>query len=436
MSHKENPWSSRFCSRLSDAEIIQLARVELPPLVDLHSLSVEQACRKLSLHFEKTYVPTEQSVGVLRQLLHVAHAHCQMTYASDLEFSQNVHEQSTPLPNIYLPFCLTGLPGVGKSVLMDAFRRVLPKDSEIWNSACCTEFPLVASWSIKINANASPVAMLANLSGLSHSAIGDLLNRARYLAYRDGVSFAIADEFQFANQSTAANANVTKLLLYLGYLGIPNVFVANFSLLRKLLKRPKEDRDRLLSRVLILKPVSKGSKDWIEIVRAYKSAVPDVFIFNEHRCADELHNLTAGIGRILAGLLVLAYRNGRNRASKVDLNAIFDAYRSGEFSLLRRDVEAIQRQVISKKPSTVADDLWCPIEGGNVLGVEDQGCIPETQSMLVKSSLTRSEQIAVGAINKRLKNSSSSGKVISIKSSQGSHAEKLLDDTAWLMDEL
>lgn len=436
MSRIESPWSGRFEPLISDEEIVRRARVELPSLIDLRNMSVEQACAQLNGYFDKIYVPTEQGVSILRQLLQVAHAHCTMKYGSDLDFARHVHEQSAPLPNMFPPFCLSGLPGVGKSVLMDAFRRILPERSVIRNTACDTDFPLVASWSIQINANASPVAMLSALSGLAESAVGDLLKRARNRAYRDGVSFSIADEFQFASQSAGANANVTKLLLYLGLLGIPNIYIANFSLLRRLLRRPKEDRDRLLSRVLILRPVPKESDDWLALVRAYKSADPDMFVFNERRCADELHNLTAGISRTLARLLVLAYRNARNSKSKVDLNAIFNAYSSTEFTLARRDVEAIARQVISSKPTKGGEDFWCPIEGGNLIQTETRLDTSGTQVSSIYSALTRSEQQAVKSINKQLQINPCTEKVVPMKRQTKVTAEKLAEDTAWLLDGL
>lgn len=434
MTHIDSPWSSRFEPLLSDEEIIRRARSDKPSLIGLSNLSVEQACVQLNTYFDNTYVPTAQGVSILRQLLEVAHAHCTMTYGTDLDFSRHAHEQSEPLPNMFFPFCLSGLPGVGKSVLMDAFRRILPERSMIRNTACDTDFPLVASWSIQINANASPVAMLSALSGLSESALGDLLKRARSKAYGNGVSFAIADEFQFASQSAGANANVTKLLLYLGLLGIPNIYVANFSLLRRLLKRPKEDKDRLLSRVLILKPVPKGSNDWIALLQAYKLADPDMFVFNERRSANDLHNLTAGIGRTLAGLLILAYRQARNSKAKVDLNAIFKAYSSAEFALKRKDVEAITRQMISRTPTKGTEDFGCPVEEGNLIDSEDELVTSEANIASINSALTRSEQQAVKAINKELQRNSSTEKVVPMNRPSKVTAERLAEDTAWLFD--
>jgi hypothetical protein len=135
----------------------------------------------------------------------------------------------------------------------------------------------------------------------------------------------------------------------------------------RLLRRPHEDRQRLLKRRIVLSPEAAQSADWLAIVKAFCAIAPEIFSFNAELLAPILHKWTAGINRLLGNLLVIAYRHARQNVAKsksvrVEYADLEWAYKSVEFGEDRQDVILLNNYSCSGSRAGMRKDLVCPFE--------------------------------------------------------------------------
>jgi len=177
-----------------------------------------------------------------------------------------------------------------------------------------------------------------------------------------GICFFGVDELQFLAQSERASTLITRVLLLLAEIGIPWMAIANFSLCSKLLRRPSEAMQRLLSRPVILLPDGPDSKDWGLLLDEYEVVLEGHLGFKPAKQKRPLWNLTAGNKRELAKLLAESYRRTRlDNRSVVGWSDVTAAYASKEFFAARRDVELLVAH--AAQGGALRDDLLCPFEG-------------------------------------------------------------------------
>lgn len=361
-----SPWLARFLPLLDKDEIRRRAILSAVPISDLHTLPVEAASRALEDAMENVFHPTTQIVDVLHQLVSSAYGHCLQFYPDSKSYTANIYRQESPLSTFMFPTCLTGLAGVGKSRLARALERILPADGHVECPLESSKFPLRSMWKIDVQIRSSLKDIFAPLGGAEGS-LGDQLKTARKRAYRDGVSLILADEFQFLTASASANTRITQTLLSLGYCGLPTVYVANYSLLYRLMRRPQEDRDRLLANVVVMSPDAPESEDWTNTLAALIATAPDVFRINPKTEGPQFHRYCAGIKRAAAHLLVVGFRlaclqrqgMGQVVVTMVHIQA---AYRSTEYSTHRTDIEIITQQfILGRMVNKKRRELWCPL---------------------------------------------------------------------------
>lgn len=354
-------WASRFEALLDAEELKRRALVTVPPLTNLSSFPVELACHQLEAALQTVFYPTEQCITILKRLVGVAHAHCVAKYPDGKTFLNGLYAQDAPLPSFSSPICLTGLAGTGKSELINAFCRICVNDEQqILVDESHSPFPVKGPWKITVQACSSPLEVLCSLTQVKGSLV-DLIRKCRRLAYRDGIPCLIGDEFQFATGSESANARVAQMLLSLGYIGLPFVFAANFTLIRRLQRRPGEEQQRLLADPIVLFPDHGNSLDWKNTLKAQRDVAPDVLSFDPVQDSEALHAYSAGRKRAMAKLLVLAFRAEYTRSKKVSLEAIRRAYFSSEYVVYRDETEILATQAIQNRPDLKRKDLWCPI---------------------------------------------------------------------------
>lgn len=386
-----SPWIDRFLPVLDKEEIKRRALRSAVPLSALHELPTDSACRALTDAMQLVFHPTTQIVDILHQLVSRAYGHCLLLYPDIQSFTGNVYRQDSPLPQFASPACITGLAGVGKSCLASALERVLPSDGYVACPPESSKFPMRSLWRVDVQVRSSLKDMLAPLGG-SEGSLGDQLKTARKRAYRDGVALLLADEFQFLTASASANTRITQTLLSMGYCGLPTVYVANYSLLHRLLRRPQEDRDRLLADLIILSPDTPESDDWSDTLAALIAVSPDIFRINPKTDAHQFHRYCAGIKRAAVGLLVEGYRMARNQAGQghfaVNMEHIQAAYRSHLFFAHRIDIEIVTQQLIlGRQVDNKRNDLWCPI------GQPDRLHPKLTEAMRQRRDLRLTEEI-------------------------------------------
>lgn len=407
-----NPWADRFLTLL-DAETIRLrATVAVPPITGLTQMPIELAVKKVESALNSVFYPTSQCVTILQRLCGLAQAHCLMHYPDTLAYSNGIYAREAPLPGCSQPICLTGLAGVGKSCLLQAFLRLQPSDSEVMTDTKHSPFPLKRPWIVSVHASSRPSEVLARLAG-SKETLSDLVSACRKLAYRDGIALLGVDEFQFATGSSDANTRVAQMLLSLTYIGLPFLYVANFSLLRRLQKRPEEERQRLLADPVVLLPDPPESEDWQNTLASQRDVAPEVFTFSVSHDARELHLLTFGRKRAMKHLLITAFRQSFRLNEEVNMAALRRAYASPEYASFRTEAEILTTQSIRNGPDKHRMDLWCPIplppdKTAQFTNTACQARAEKVADAELRSSLTKEERNAVEAMERKAKKASRS----------------------------
>lgn len=362
----DTPWTARFRPLLDKEEIRRRATLAATPLVSLDTLPVDAACTMLSKGIEQVFYPTTLVVDILHRLVERAIGHCLLHYADARTYMDGIYRKDSPLPQFVPPACLTGLAGVGKSCLADALQRILPADGTVHCPPESATFPLQSLWKIDVRIQSSLKEIFAPLGG-AEGTLSDQVRSARRRAYRDGVSQLLADEFQFLTASAEANTRIAQTLISMGYCGLPAIYIANYSLLYRMLRRPQEDRDRLLSDVIVMLPDPPESEDWSNTLGAQIGVAPKIFQIDPKTDGPQFHRFCAGVKRAGAHLLVIGYRIARterpkDRRTVVTMADIEAAYKSTAFAAHRGDTEIITQQVIlNRQADRKRRDLWCPI---------------------------------------------------------------------------
>lgn len=441
-SPPDNPWAARFLAILDKGEIARRATLAPEPLEDIGKLPVEIAAARLKAKLESVYFPTAQGVDILYGWVGLAYQHCLDYYPDRTAFLNCVYSQRSPTPTFRPLICFTGQAGSGKTELVRAFHRIQDPDGTIVVDSRHSPFPLVAVWSLTVQANATSRELLSAHTGDSGSP-RDLVESGRRRAYRDGVGFLLNDEFQFATGSSA-NARVTQMLLSTGYLGLPSAYAANYSLLHRLMKRPAEDRHRLLSAPVVLLPEAPESGDWIKTLAAQRAAAPDLLVFDPVRDGAAIHRYSAGDMRAEVALLVCGYHIGRSTTGIVSLREIERAYHSTAYTAYRRDVEAIMQLTLGDlKVRRHRKDLWCPLdlpESASSRFAARVGAVRQARAddEAVRDSLTQDERRALAAMEKghQQKTSPATSKVAPLKDGGLSTAAQRLANFQKFRDQL
>lgn len=440
-SDSNNPWAERFVLFLDKKIIKERALVTVPRLVGLREMPVELACKRLEDALKTVFYPTTQCVEILYRLVGVAYAHCITTYSDSKAFLTGVYAKESPLSEFCSGILLTGLAGTGKTEIMKALLRILAEDGQIIIEGINSPVPLRRPWRVAIHVRSNPKDILKALAQ-SDGTPTVLADKCRKLVFRDGIPLLMADEFQFATGGEKANTRVTQMLLSLGFVGIPWMYNANFSLVSRLLKRPEEDRQRLLSDWIILRPDFPLSEDWQLTLKAQKDVAPDLLTFDPIKDAPVIHTYTAGRKRATVRLLVLALRNEHSQNGTVDLAAIKRAYHSESYASYRLESEIISTQAVQNRPDKKRKDLWCPLPLNPDASVKFAEWAKEKRDEKVadeelKSSLNSNERESLKKIQHDMnKTKKTPGTVIPLKRKSTPTAEELKKNANWFKDQL
>ncbi|CAD6556357.1 hypothetical protein LMG27952_06097 [Paraburkholderia hiiakae] len=437
MTTNESPWVSRFSGLINRETIRERVELRPEPILNIGDMCPSEANDRIKKALARVFYPSDECLDFLLQWMRIARFHSLEMYATPRVFVEGVYRRESPLPESCFPLCLTGLAGTGKSALVGALERLMPKPSTV-TATDGTEFPLVSYRAIAVRICSTPRDILTQFA--QREGGGRVLSEfLRRLAYRDGWALVLQDEFQFATQSEKANTRVTQMILAMCYIGVPAVYVANYSLLHKLKLRNQEEKDRLLQYVEILHPDDHTSDDWRTLLRWYRDVAPDVFIFDPEGDAEAIHRLTAGVKRHVVSLLKIGFEKAFSKGEIVDYPVLEKAYKSRKYATFRDTVEALPKLHGPFRNSR--KDLWCPIDAV-VEPSEDHDWERQRQrcadAKALDASMTVDERKALTSLSKKPVASSAkqSEARVAFMRTMKADAEQLRENDTWFLDKL
>lgn len=392
------PWVTRFDLSISDDELRARAeRYPNPP--DLNVLSRIAGAEALREAFRQLFLLDDQRIALIRKYISVAATHSEKTYTSAIDYSARVYVTPEPSTEIVAAL-LTGLAGTGKTELMKAVERVFPPQSSV--SLPSLEIPLVSFAKALIGHHKSALKILRSVrseSGpiqIEGKNVSDCLESLSQRIYQLGIPLLLADELQFLAKSKHAVTMIVDVLFKLGCHRCPLTYVANFSLVHKLIERNQEDTDRLLANVDVLLPHLANSSGWRNLLEAIVAIAPKAFLINIDSDSAEIHSMTFGLPRGVCALFAVAYEQSAN--GEVTLDDLRKAYRSARYTAKRRDVEKLKQIALGAIPSEsdqTRSDLICPFDGIDLAQFVDSAA-EEALKLSHKSAKRLDESLTTG----------------------------------------
>jgi hypothetical protein len=425
---KINPWVASYQFGNDPGRYSSLERRALP--VDFKGGTLQVQAEELRYAMREVFLCGQQCSAILDHFLSLGESHAIAKCSSPHQVLEGCYSNSpwgeTGLPAVML----TGLAGTGKSQLVSALKRLLDTRKATVDLPAHPGLTLQPGWFLSLqdgntlNALLSPYLLSDRLAERPHSlgatkALNQvrLLELARRASRREGTCLLVIDEFQFITKSLQANTLAMSLLLQLMSIGPRIVYVANFSLVRRLLSRRQEDRHRVLCNYVELLPDAVDSDDFHDYVRELTRVRPmdwgaDFFDF------ELLHRYTFGIKRAVVELLVNAWLHAKTLhgfGAKVTIVDLKSAYSSARYLPYRLDVEAVWRHSLGQKD--VSLDLINPLRpsapAANVLKV--QAAIDSFNQRVherhIEAMLTPIEQDALAQLSTTKDTRQSAGKI-------------------------
>lgn len=406
-------WVSRFRGLTSIDVIRKRSRIPARPLTGLQNVSVQEACHLIRDEWARFYYPGEQECHAMQDLVGLALAHARKAYPSKAFVLTRCLAESFEAEDRYVPMCVTGLPGVGKSALFKAISRVFPSDGTVSMGPEYMPFPMMSSSLFRVEGQSSPGEILRGLAGPGLYESGAGFGKAQIASarhfYVTGRCLAMIDEVQFITQSDSAISMISKALLAMTYLGKPCAYGANFSLCSRLKRRlSPELKRRLLTSLVVIVPDLPDSADWEGYLQELERAVPGVFGFEFVDKARELWILSAGVKAYVQELLLTSFeREHRRRRKVVSWETVVEAYHSAKFSTTREVVEElIVYSATGKEPSKDFKDLLCPFESDREVAYREslaEAYRKQLGEIVTLASLSPNETRALGSVKKEAK---------------------------------
>ncbi len=349
------------------------ARAEQPAIaVDVAHLHGAALCQAVEAQLKEVFVVTQQLCDVLGRLLDTATGHADSRYPSETEYWQRINT-THPVVDVgtysdLSATLVTGLPGIGKSAMVNALKRVLTA-SELVLPSQNVRIPTVPVINLRLAASSAEKAMVRTLHEFFTGArppnarmiIHDLCQVLSRLMFKHGTLWIILDELQFLSHSEGSIQKAINFLINTIALKVPLGYCANYSLVHKLMKRHSEEKQRLLANVIEIFPEPGDSDDWRKIVAEAKKVAPSIFSYDPVNDAPQLFRWTAGLGRLLRHLLIGGLKLvASDKTPKVTMAVLQRAFHSTEYTSNREDVEVIINFGISSAGHKARPDLWSP----------------------------------------------------------------------------
>lgn len=364
---RNQPWLGWFKGLDSDEGLRQRVTLRPDTLTGLAKDSPVAACERLRQAWLRTYIPSDDHLVILRQLVERVRLCAASRLPSVRDYEEAIYSRAPIMAGEQEIWGLTGLAGVGKSSIVKALQRaVRPDDTMCISPLVQARIQPVQYIAMHAERSAGPVLRaLANpvfVVGRKNIPAADMNQHLRQWLYMQGTQLLLIDELQALTRGDRSSTLIANLISDLNALGVAVVYVFNHSLGHKLMQRPQEDKDRLLAKCVSLKPCPADAPRWQHVVEAYVGVADGWIDIAAARDAAELHALTAGLYRGLGFLLLGACRTAwQSRVDRpVTMTDVRAAYQSGLFASQRADVEAIRSLSFSGRLSEQRKDLRSP----------------------------------------------------------------------------
>lgn len=361
------PWKTWFEGLATDEGLRHRITLRTGALQGLVHDSPVVACERLREAWKRTYIPSTGHLAVIRQLVDRVRVCAEVRIPSAGDYEAAIYSRRPILLSEQEVWGLTGLAGCGKSSAMKALLRALQPDEPRWiTPGVQASIEPVLHIAMRAQRSASPVLRaLANpvfVAGRKNIPPAELSQHLRQWLYVQGTQLLLVDELQALTRGENSTTLIANLIGELNELGLAVVYIFNHSLGHKLMQRPQEDKDRLLSKCLSLMPPRVSDPNWPLVVDAYVAVADGLIAIDAERDAAELHLLTAGLYRLLGFLLLgacrIAWPSKVGRA--VTMADVRAAYQAGTYASQRDDVEALRSLHFNARLSAVRRDLRSP----------------------------------------------------------------------------
>lgn len=349
---------TRFDALLDIEHIRKKVTIRPAPVGDIDHLPPMLAAHFLEMTLRQIFLPNQFSLELIAELIGKAAAHSALRSTSEQIFVKGIYY---PTPVETFPICLTGLAGVGKSATIEALLRALPGPTELKIDHCVTPLTAESHWYASAKGKSSGKQLLADFLGIEPTTrenAASLQFRAQQQANIRGISLAVLEEMQHLTPGKGV-ALTTDFLLTMSGIGLPMVYVSNFSLGHKLLQRNQEDTQRLVAQPRVMWPDAPESTVWADFIDACIAASDGRIRIDQKVFSHEIYRGSYGLKRAAIHLLVQAYIQARSvNRNWIELGDIHNAYISSAYYSYRIDVEELERIAIKQK--TKRYDLLCP----------------------------------------------------------------------------
>lgn len=370
---KANPWVAPYLIGSGPDRFVQLERRAVAQAIKGDSIAARFEVLKTKMC--EVFLCGEQTSMLMDQLLAIGEGHALTHYSSSQQVLGAIYHQEPWGDTTQSALMLTGLAGTGKTQLIHAMRRLLVAHKSRVDLPGHHNLEIQPAWFMSLKDGNTLNSLLGpcidpEMTGGEKVEIhrkkdlkqSHLLQLARRVSRRDGVCVIFLDEFQFITRSLQANALAMALLLQLISVGPRVIYVANYSLARRLMSRRQEDRHRVLVNHMELQPDAVGSTDFLNYITELTRIAPEDFRFEVPAIADLLHRYSFGIKRAVVELLARAWAHGKSqRGARADVTEsdVKAAYASSGYLPLRGEVEALWRHSVGDKD--INPDLLNPL---------------------------------------------------------------------------
>lgn len=366
-----NPWRKVYENAIKALESARSAN-EVPDLNanTLQSYHPKAAAAYLSDYLQKITVVSQQEREIARNILELGKYSAEKRYPSIKIFSERIHldnqklaEVVTPIEHDQIPpVFLTGLAGVGKTVLLRTILKCVGEVQTLNGMGGYSGLALVTVKTLTIQKSDSISSILARINpSLRGNTIAEKKQSVIRYLYLNGVSLLVVDELQFLTNSSAS-ALMSGVLKEICRLGVQVVVVANYSAAHLLYGRPEQDRHRLLSNPEVLLPDPPETSDWKHFVSTLLRKIEVAVEINACDKSHALFWMTFGNKRNLRRLISYAYSAARVDNQEIARWKHFErAFKAPAYTDARQDV-AILWMAFSTATRPQRKDLDCPFD--------------------------------------------------------------------------